>query len=140
MDQISNGVLHRMRLKIILPNDFNFFLFLYRITRIQIWFTIWTILQKLFLIAQKKCLDALNAVQKTFALYKIRSLKKTWQTSKNTHCWWKRLKLVIFECFSLYFSETVLCKELGFCVAFSALGRFFWAVKKNLDNFLSFSS
>ena len=46
----------------------------------------------MFLIAQKKCLDALNAMQKTPAFYNVRFLKKI---KKNLQ------KLPFFSCFDL---------------------------------------
>ena len=77
--------------------------------KIPLWWKLWKIVQKQFLIAQKKRLDALNATQKTTAPNKVRFLKKSWKTSKKYHFWPKRKKMIIFYCYFLFFSETVFC-------------------------------
>ena len=56
-----------------------------------LWWKIWKVVQKQFLIAQKKRLDALNATQKTTAP------KKSRKTLKKYHFCPKRQKMVIFE-------------------------------------------
>ena len=48
-----------------------------------LWWKKLKIVRKLYLIAQKERLDALNAAQKTPALYKVWVLKKSSKTSNN---------------------------------------------------------
>ena len=70
---------------------------------------------KMFLVAQKKCPDALNATQKTPAFYKVGFLKKSRKLSFLAVL----VKNGYFMMFFLIFSETVLCKGLGFFVLHS---------------------
>ena len=74
-----------------------------------LWWKIWFFFQKLFLIAQKKCLDALNTAQKTPALCKVPFLNKSRKTSKKWHFWKNRH----FWQFFLILSGMVHCRELG---------------------------
>ena len=81
----------------------------------------------MFLMAQKKRPNALNATQKTAALCKVRFLKKLKKKLIKYPFLTKICqKWSFFEFFFLIFSETVPCKQLGFfVVAFSASGCFF---------------
>ena len=65
--------------------------------------------QRLFLLAQMKRPDALNATQKTPALYNVPFLKKSRKTAKNAHCF----KNAIFWRFLQIYSGTVHCRDLG---------------------------
>ena len=86
-------------------------------------------MEMLILIAQKKGRDALNATQKTSVLCKVPFLKNSRKTAKNGHF----RKNGYFWHFFYLFLETVLFRELRFfCVAFSAPGPFFWAIKINI--------
>ena len=84
------------------------------------------IVQQRILIAQKKRPDALNATQKTSALSKVSFLKKSRKTLKKCCFWPKLQKRPIFLYF---FQDRTLQRPEVFCVAFSASGRFFWAIK-----------
>ena len=70
--------------------------------------------KRCFLIAQKKCPDALNATQNPPAFYKVRFLQKSRKTSGNDLFWPFCFKMGILWGFSQFFSETALCTELGF--------------------------
>jgi hypothetical protein len=63
---------------------------------------------------KKKRLDALNAMHKTLALNKQLFLKNQEKPPKNYIFFTKFASNAIFWRFFLIFSETVLCKELGF--------------------------
>ena len=94
-----------------------------------LWWKIWFIFWKLFLIAQKKCPDALNATQKTPALHNVPFLKKSRKTAKNAHFF----KNAVFWSFFLeLFRNVTLHGAWVFCVVFSAPGRFFWAIIINI--------
>ena len=62
---------------------------------------------------------ALNATQKTQALYKVRFLKKIKKNLQISPCLTKTLKNGNFLRYYLIFAETILCKELGFFVLHS---------------------
>ena len=80
----------------------------------------------LIFIASKKCLGALNAVQKTTGLCQVQLLRKSRKTSKNANFHQKCPFLGHFGVFFLIISETVLGKDMWFfCVAFSAPRLFF---------------
>ena len=81
---------------------------------------------KAVLIAQNKRPGALNSTQNTIALYKVWFLKNQEKTSKNFHFWLFRSKMVFFLGFFLNFEKPNYVNSWGFCVAFSASGRFFW--------------
>ena len=82
--------------------------------------------QKMFLIAQKKCPDALNATQKTPAFYKVRFLKKSRKNLKNDHFLVVLVKNGYFmRVFWIFFRNRTLHRAGFFCVAFSASQRFF---------------
>ena len=73
------------------------------------------LLQKLFLIAQMKRPDALNATQKPPASNNVWFRKKLRNTSKNDHFlqFWFKKNGNFWRLFKI-FIETMLCKELGF--------------------------
>ena len=79
-----------------------------------LWWTFWKIVQKPILITQKKHPDALNATQKTLALYKVWILKKRGITSKNTKVKPKTPKKQYFlELFSWFFQKLTFVKSWG---------------------------
>ena len=79
--------------------------------------------------------DALNATQKTRALYKVWLPTKSKKSLKNYHFWPFLTKHDHFWRLFLIFSE----RFGAFCVAFSPSGRFFWAIKNSfLTSFLFF--
>ena len=80
-----------------------------------LWWKIRIFFRKPFLIAQKKCPDALNATQKTPALYNVPFLNKSRKTDKNAHFF----KNAIFWRFFSIYSGTVHCRELGSFVLYS---------------------
>ena len=77
-----------------------------------------------FLITQKKCPDALNASQKTSALFNLRVLKKSRKTLKNTFFCNFGQKHYFFLGFPVFFRSDTFQRAENFCVASSASGRF----------------
>ena len=92
--------------------------------------------RKLFLIAQKKRPDALNATRKTPALYNVPFLNKI---KKNCQKCPFYQKCHFLEVFLVLFRNGTLQRAEVFCVVFSASGRFFQAFKINIQTiFLNF--
>ena len=80
------------------------------------------IIKKLFLITQKKRPDALNATQKTPALYNVPFLNKSRKTATNAH-FFNNANLLRF--FLDLLVNGTLQRAGVFCVVFSASGHFF---------------